>query len=248
MTEINTREMMIIAAARALAHERTCFVGIGIPSIAANMARRFFNPNLLLIYESGCIGSKPKRLPLSIGDNELSDTAMAVVPVPEIFNYWLQGGKVDVGFLGAAQIDRYGNLNTTVIGDYAKPTIRLPGAGGAPEIAASAKEVFVVLNQSQRSFVEQLSFVSSVGHLADGKTRSQLGLRGAGPTKVITDLGILEPNGVELELTSIHPGVNLEQMRGETGWELKVSSRLVVTDPPTHDELKALRRLKEGLW
>ncbi|MEX6428781.1 MAG: CoA-transferase subunit beta [Ferrimicrobium sp.] len=245
MPEFSAREMMIIAAARALRDEHNCFVGIGVPSVAANLARRLYNPSLMLIYESGCIGAKPTRLPLSIGDSELSDTSMTVVSVPEIFNYWLQGGKVDVGFLGAAQIDRYGNLNSTVIGDYDHPTVRLPGAGGAPDIAAFAKEVFVVLDQSVRSFVPELGFVTSVGHFAHGRTRHEWGLPGGGPTQVITNLGILVPNEGELELRWIHPSVELKDVRQHTGWDLKISPDLACTSEPEEWELKELRRLEE---
>jgi glutaconate CoA-transferase, subunit B len=189
-----TDEMMTVAAARQLRNGTVCFVGIGLPSEAADLARRLHAPECVLIYESGCIGAKPSVLPLSIGDGELADTADDVVSVPEIFNYWLQGGRIDVGFLGAAQIDRFGNLNTTTIGPYGQPTVRLPGTGGAPEIASSAKEVIVVLRHSRRTFIEHLDFVSSAGYLWGKGAREQLGLLGAGPTVVITDLGVLTPD------------------------------------------------------
>src|SRR5438445_3176440 len=176
-------EMMTVAAARELRDGTVCFVGIGLPSTAANLARARHAPGCVLVYESGTIGAKPTALPLSIGDGELADTADAVVSVPEVFNYWLQPGRIDVGFLGAAQLDKFGNINTTVIGsDYHDPKVRLPGAGGAPEIAASCREVFVVLRQSKRSFVEQVDFVTSFGHGRGKGDREQLGLRGAGPT------------------------------------------------------------------
>ena len=187
-------EMMTVTAARSMRNGMTCFVGIGLPSEAANLARRTHAPELVLIYESGAIGAKPDHVPLSIGDGVLAETADAVVSVPEIFNYWLQPGRIDVGFLGAAQLDRYGNINTTMIGgDYARPAVRLPGSGGAPEIAAACREVVVVLRQSRRTFAERLDFVTSVGFGAGADSRQQLGLIGAGPTLVITDLGVLHP-------------------------------------------------------
>lgn len=239
-------EMMSIAAARALTGDRRCFVGIGLPSTAANVARRTHAPNLVLIYESGTLGSKPDRLPASIGDGILAETADAVISVPEVFNYWLQPGRIDVGFLGAAQLDRFGNINTTVIGDdYANPKVRLPGAGGAPEIAGSCGEVFVVVRQNRRTFVEQVDFVTSVGHGRAPGDRERLGLRGAGPTLVITDLGVLRPDPQtrELTLTKVHPGVTVEQAREATGWDLRVAPDLVTTEPPTERELAVLREL-----
>ena len=249
MQSVRTSELMTVAAARALTDGQVCFVGIGAPSTAANLARATHAPHLVLIYESGCIGSKPSRLPLSIGDGELAETADTVVSVPEIFNYWLQGGRIDVGFLGAAQIDRMGNMNSTVIGPYNRPTVRLPGAGGAPEIAASCREVFIMCRQSPRTFVERLDFRTSVG-FGDGQgDRQKLGLPGAGPTLVITDLGLMRPDPVtaELTLTQLHPGVTVEQVRGATGWELKVAPQLTITNPPAPDELTLLRRLKATL-
>jgi glutaconate CoA-transferase subunit B len=240
-------EMMSVAAARALRGVTSCFVGIGLPSTAANLARRTHAPDLVLVYEAGAVGAKPPRLPLSIGDGILAETADAVVTVPEIFNYWVQPGRIDVGFLGAAQLDRFGNINTTVIGDdYAQPKVRLPGAGGAPEIAASCGEVIVIVRQSRRSFVDRVDFVTSVGHGRGPGERERLGLRGRGPTKVITDLGILEPapETCELRLTHVHPGVEVEQVRDATGWELDVAPDLATTDPPTAEELEALRALQ----
>ena len=204
-------EMMTVSAARALRGGMTCFVGIGLPSAAANLARATHAPDLVLIYESGTIGAKPAELPLSIGDGVLAQTADTVVSVPEIFNYWLQPGRIDVGFLGAAQIDKFGNINTTVIGgDYRNPKVRLPGAGGEPEIAASCREVIVVARQSHRAFVEQVDFVTSVGYGSGPGDRERLGLTGAGPKKIITDLGVLEPDPVTLEftLTGFYPGVS----------------------------------------
>jgi glutaconate CoA-transferase, subunit B len=244
-----TDEMMTVAAARALREGSACFVGIGLPSTAANLARRTHAPGLVLIYESGAIGAKPTKLPLSIGDGELAATADAVVTVPEIFNYWLQPGRIDVGFLGAAQIDRFANINTTVIGDdYDHPKVRLPGAGGAPEIAASCGEVIVIVRQSPRAFVERVGFVTSVGHGRGPGDRERLGLTGRGPVLVITDLGILEPadDTRELVLTHIHPQVEVDRVREATGWDLRVADELEVTDPPTDDELAALRELTEA--
>ncbi len=241
-------EIMTIVASRALADAAVCFVGIGLPSAAANLARRTHAPGLVLIYESGTIGAKPEVLPLSIGDGELAATADVVVSVPEIFSCWLQAGRIDVGFLGAAQIDRYGNINTTVIGRYDAPTVRLPGAGGAPEIAAHAAEVFILLRHEPRKFVETLDFVTSVGHLDGGDARERLGLRGRGPTKVITDLGILapDPRTKELTLTTVHPGVGVDEVRAATGWPLRVADSLDETPPPTDAELATLRALNEG--
>lgn len=238
-------EMMTVAAARGLADGQVCFVGIGLPSTAANLARRLHAPSLVLIYESGPIGAKPDTLPLSIGDGLLATTADAVVSVPEIFNYWLQPGRVDVGFLGAAQLDRYGNINTTVIGDYANPKVRLPGAGGAPEIAASCRNVFIVVRQSPRTFVDRLDFVTSVGYGRGRGDRERLGLRGGGPARVITDLGVLEPDDdtCELVLTAVHPGVTVERARNATGWELRTVTDVATTEPPTHEELVVLRTL-----
>jgi glutaconate CoA-transferase subunit B len=242
-------EMMTVTAAQALRDARTCFVGIGLPSEAANLARATHTPGLVLIYESGTIGARPGRLPLSIGDGILAQTADAVVSVPEIFNYWLQLGRIDVGFLGAAQIDRFGNINTTVIGaDYTEPKVRLPGAGGAPEIAASCREVIVVVRQSARTFVDRVDFVTSVGFGSGPGDRERLGLTGRGPTRVITDLGVLEPDPAtcELRLTALHPGIALDDARAATGWALAVADDLQVTEPPTHDELAALRALTEA--
>ncbi|WP_166356385.1 CoA-transferase subunit beta [Phytoactinopolyspora limicola] len=241
-------EMMTIAAARALSGARACFVGIGLPSTAANLARALHSPGIVLIYESGTIGAKPPHPPLSIGDGVLAETADTVVSVPEIFNYWLQPGRIDVGFLGAAQIDRLANINTTVIGDsYAEPKVRLPGAGGAPEIAASCREVIVVLRHSRRAFVDRVDFVTSVGFGSGPGDRERLGLRGAGPKTVITDLGILEPdpNTAELTLTHLHPGVTVDDTRAATGWDLAVADDLRETHAPEPRELDALRLLDQ---
>jgi glutaconate CoA-transferase, subunit B len=239
-------EMMIVNAARLLHNGTVCFVGIGIPSTAANLARRTHAPECVLVYESGCIGSKPTRLPLSIGDGELADTADVVVGVPEIFAYWLQAGRIDVGFLGGAQLDRMGNINSTVIGDYENPSTRLPGAGGAPEIAASAGEVFVVMRQSKRAFVENCDFRTSIGHGDGPGTRVRLGMTGRGLTTVITDLGVLRPDPVtaELILTQLHPGATVEQAKAATGWDLQVAPSLTTTEPPSEHELTVLRALQ----
>jgi glutaconate CoA-transferase subunit B len=224
-------EMMAVAAARRLQDGTVCFVGIGLPSRAANLARATHAPGCVLIYESGTIGAKPAHLPLSIGDGELAETADAVVSVPEIFGYWLGGGRVDVGFLGAAQIDRFANLNSTVIGDYDHPKVRLPGAGGAPEIAAACRETYVMLKHTPRAFVERLDFRTT---------------QGTGVTCVVTDLGVLEPNARtgELVLGELHTDVTVEAAREATGWDLRVADDLRTGEPPTAEELEALRALK----
>jgi len=238
-------EMMTVMASRHLANGAVCFVGIGLPSEAANLARLTHAPDLVLIYESGTIGTRPLTLPLSIGDDELAITALSVVSVPEIFAYWLQAGRIDVGFLSAAQIDRFANLNSTVIGPYAHPRVRLPGAGGAPEIAAAARQVLVMLRHKKRMFVERVDFVTSVGFGRDGTGRPASW--GAGPASVITDLGILrpDPDTRELTLTAIHPGVEVDRVRNETGWDLRVAAGVEVTEPPTTEELVVLRELKQ---
>jgi len=237
---------MTIAAARLLKNGAVCFVGIGLPSTAANLARLTHAPDIVLIYESGPIGAKPHVLPLSIGDGNLAETADTVVSTPEIFRYWLQGGRVDVGFLGAAQIDRFANINTTVIGDYKKPSTRLPGAGGAPEIASCAREVILILKQSARAFVKKLDFVTSAGHLDGGDARKRLGLPGKGPVAVVTDICIMEPNEntKELTVTHLHPGVTREQVTTATGWEVQFAQILQETPVPTLAELETLRDLE----
>jgi glutaconate CoA-transferase subunit B len=223
--------MMAVAAARRLADGEVCFVGIGLPSTVANLARRTHAPGLVLVYESGTIGTKPRTIPLSIGDGELAETADAVVSVPEIFNYWLQPGRIDVGFLGAAELDRRGDINTTVIGPYDAPDVRLPGAGGAPEIAASCGRVLVVMRHSRRSFVERVGFRTSLGDRV---------------ATVITDVGVLErdPERGELVLAALHPGAAADEARAATGWDLTVAGELVETPPPTRDELDVLRHLE----
>jgi glutaconate CoA-transferase subunit B len=227
-----TDEMMIVEAARRIADGTVCFVGIGLPSLAVNLARRTHAPNAVLIYESGPIGAKPTVPPLSIGDGELAETADFTVSVPEMFAYWLQGGRIDVGFLGAAQIDSRGNLNSTVIGDYARPKVRLPGAGGAPEIATNVRDVFVLLRHSPQTLVGRLDFVSSSG---------------ANVRVVVTDLGILEPDSSgELTLTALQAGATIAEARESTGWPLAVADNVDHTDPPLEDELVALRALRSG--
>jgi glutaconate CoA-transferase subunit B len=220
-------EMMAVEASRLLANGNVCFVGIGLPSLAANLARRTHAPKCVLVYESGTIGAKPTKLPLSIGDGELAETADAVVSVPEMFAYWLQAGRIDVGFLGAAQIDSHGNLNSTVIGDYETPKVRLPGGGGAPEIATSVTNVYVMLRQTPRAFVEKLDFKTS---------------RGDRVRVVVTDLGILESRDGELTLVRVHPGVSVDEVRAATGWDLAVATDVAETEPPTGAELDALDR------
>ena len=238
-------EMMTVAAARTLRDGAVCFVGIGLPSAVANLARLIHAPNLVLIYESGTIGSRPDVLPLSIGDGDLAVTATAVVPLPEIFAYWLQAGRIDVGFLGAAQIDRFGNLNSTVIGPYQHPGTRLPGAGGAQEISYHARETYVVLKQSPRTFVSALDFRTSAGFMEGGGSRARSGAPGAGPTLVITDLGILRPHPEtrELEFRERYEGVTPEQAVAATGWPLRLAARVDSVPPPTPDELAVLREL-----
>lgn len=240
-------EMMTIAAARALEDRAVCFVGIGLPSTAANLACRLHAPNLVLVYESGTLGARPGYLPLSIGDGVLAETARSVIGVVETFNYWLQPGRIDVGFLAGAQIDRFGNINTTVIGDsYASPRVRLPGAGGAPEIAASCREVLVVMRQSLRTFVERVDFVTSVGFGTGRGDRERYGFSGRGPRAVITDVGVLEPDPEthEFVLKQLHPGVTVEDARAATGWELAVADTLGRTEEPTALELETLRALE----
>jgi glutaconate CoA-transferase subunit B len=229
VTTYSADEMMAVEAARRIDDGTVCFVGIGLPSLAANLARRTHAPDCVLVYESGTIGAKPEALPLSIGDGELAETADSVVSVPEMFGYWLQGGRIDVGFLGAAQIDRHGNLNSTVIGAYDSPSVRLPGGGGAPEIALSVGDVFVMLRHSTRAFVEELDFTTSLGD--DVRV-------------VVTDLGVLEPIDGELTLVAVHPEVDAEAAREATGWELTVAGDLRQTEPPTETELTALRSLR----
>jgi glutaconate CoA-transferase subunit B len=239
-------ELMTVEASRSVANDDVCFVGIGLPSAACNLARRTHAPDLTLIYESGTIGARPSVLPLSIGDGELCATALTTVSVPEFFRYWLQSGRISVGFLGAAQIDRFANLNTTVVGSYDAPSVRLPGAGGAPEMAAACRRIFVVMPQSRRAFVERLDFLTTLGH-GDGRGhRVRLGVNTDGPVKVITDLCVMEPEAEtgELAITSVHPGVTRDQVAAATGWAVRFADDLAETLPPEPHELEELRRLR----
>jgi glutaconate CoA-transferase, subunit B len=241
-----TTEIMTVASARLLKNHQVCFVGIGLPSAAANLARLTHAPDVVLIYESGPIGARPHVLPLSIGDGDLAETADTVVSTPEIFRYWLQGGRIDIGFLGAAQIDKFANLNTTVIGSYSNPKIRLPGAGGAPEIASSAHEIFIIIRHSMRTFVDKLDFLTSIGHGEGGSHRERLGLPGKGPTTVVTDLCIFRPDPTtrELFVADLQPGITREQVIAATGWPVRFAKDVATIPPPTEDELFVLRDLQ----
>jgi glutaconate CoA-transferase subunit B len=240
--EFTADEMMTVTAARQLTNGAVCFVGIGLPSAACNLARLTHAPDLVLIYESGTVGTRPSVLPLSIGDGELAETATSVIPLPEVFTHYLQRGRVDVGFLGAAQIDRYGNLNSTVIGNYRRPRVRLPGAGGAPEIATFAREVLIIMKQSARSFVERLDFRTSCGYLEGGGARQ---CPGRGPRALITDFGVLRPHPEtdELQLSAVYPGVTVDAVRDATGWPLQTAAHVEVLPPPEPADLVCLRDL-----
>jgi glutaconate CoA-transferase, subunit B len=244
--EYTANELLAVAAARALTNADVCFVGIGAPSLACNLARLTHAPGITLIYESGTIGAQPEVLPLSIGDPELCTTARCTVSVPELFQAWLQGGRITVGFLGGAQLDKYANINSSVIGTYHQPQIRLPGGGGAPEIAAHCRQTYVVMPQSRRSFVERVDFITSFGFGTGGDHRARLGLRTAGPTLVITDRCVLRPDPITRELTvsALHPGVTPDEVRANTGWEVRFSAELAHTAPPSADELAVLRDLQ----
>jgi glutaconate CoA-transferase subunit B len=239
-------EMMIVAAARELAGQRVCFVGVGLPNIAVNLAKRTVAPDMELVYEAGVFGARPARLPLSIGDPTIVSGATAATSMFELFAYYLQGGLIDVGFLGAAQIDRFGNINTTVIGQYDDPTTRLPGSGGACEIAINARQVFVIMRQSRRSFVESIDFRTSPGNLGGAENaariRHEQGWLGRGPSVVVTDLGIyhFDDDG-EMRLDSVHPGATVDEARDTIGWELRVATAVETTPPPTGDELRLIR-------
>ena len=237
---------MTVAAARCVTSDDVCFVGIGLPSAACNLARLTHAPGITLIYESGTIGARPTVLPLSIGDGELCTTALTTVSVPEFFRYWLPSGRITVGFLGAAQIDRFANLNTTVVGAYQSPKVRLPGAGGAPEMAARCQRTFIVMPQSRRAFVDRLDFLTSMGHGDGGDHRARLGMTPSGPAKVITDLCVIEPDPETRELTviSLHPGVTRDQVTAATGWPIQFAAGLSETSAPSHEELAILRQLR----
>jgi glutaconate CoA-transferase subunit B len=245
MSDATPTEMMTVVAARALKNSDVCFVGIGAPSAACNLARLTHAPDITLIYESGTIGTKPDVLPLSIGDGELCDTALTTVAVPEMFRYWLQGGRITVGFLGGAQIDRFANLNTTVVGPYDHPKVRLPGGGGAPEIAAHCGEVFITMAMGKRAFVDRLPFITSMGHGEGGDHRARLGLTTKGPTRIATDLCVMEPDPVtkEMVVVSLHPGVTREKVAAECGWPIRFASDVTETPAPTAEELTVLRDL-----
>jgi glutaconate CoA-transferase subunit B len=245
MNDWSRDEMMTIAAARQLWDGCVCFVGIGLPSAACNLARLTHAPDVVLVYESGTVGTRPEVLPLSIGDGELADTAACVIPLPEVFSYLLQAGRVDVGFLGAAQVDRHGNLNSTVIGPYGSPATRLPGAGGATEIAAHAKRTFVMLKATPRSLVSRLDFRTSAGFLDGHGARARTTMRGAGPQSVITDYGVLSPapGSDELQLTALYEGVTADEARAATGWPLAAAPVVETLPPPTPLELDTLRAL-----
>jgi glutaconate CoA-transferase subunit B len=236
-------EMLVVAGARALQGRRVCFVGIGLPNIAVALAQRTVAPGIELIYESGVYGARPARLPLSIGDPCLVTGATAAMSMVELFQYYLQGGLVDVGFLGAAQLDRFGNINTTVIGEYQRPKVRLPGSGGACEIAINAREVFILMRQSARSFVERIDFRTSPGNLGGAALRAAQGWQGRGPSVVVTDLGRygFDEHTGEMRLKAVHPGVGVEEVRAATGWELQVAGDLVTTPDPTPEELRLVR-------
>lgn len=239
-------ELMTVAAARCVASEDVCFVGIGLPSAACNLARLTHAPNITLIYESGTIGARPSVLPLSIGDGELCATALTTVSVPEFFRYWLPSGRITVGFLGAAQIDRFANINTTVVGDYHSPKVRLPGAGGAPEMAARCQRIFIVMPQSKRAFVDRLDFLTSMGHGDGHNRRARMGMTPIGPAKVITDLCVMVPDAGthELTVTSLHPGVTAEQVVAATGWPVRFAQTVAETAAPGDEELRILRQLR----
>jgi glutaconate CoA-transferase, subunit B len=240
-------EMMTVAAARALKNQDVCFVGIGLPSAACNLARLTHAPEITLIYESGTIGTKPDVLPLSIGDGELCETSLTTVSVPEIFRYWLQGGRISIGFLSGAQVDCFGNINSTVIGPYEKPEVRLPGGGGAPEIALSCGEIFIVMPQRPRSFVPEVDFVTSLGYGRTGREREAFGIRTKGPTLLVTDLCVMRPDPVTHEFCvgSLHQGVTRDRVRENTGWPVKFAEHVMETTPPTQFELEVLRDLNE---
>jgi glutaconate CoA-transferase subunit B len=238
-------EMMTIAAARALSDDDICFVGIGLPSAACNLARLTHAPNLKLVYESGTLETRPTVLPLSIGDGELCETALTTVSVPEMFQYWLQGGRITVGFLGGAQVDRFGNLNSTVVGSYEKPKVRLPGSGGATEISTSCQRIFVVMRHGARAFVEKLDFLTSLGHGPTGRERRELGVKTEGPALIVTDLCTMrpEPGSNEFVVVTLHPGVSESQVRENTGWAVRFADVVETTPAPKPGELAALRDL-----
>ncbi len=240
-------EMMTVAAARALGNDDICFVGIGLPSAACNLARLTHAPRLKLVYESGTLETRPQVLPLSIGDGELCETALTTVSVPEMFQYWLQGGRISVGFLSGAQVDRFGNLNSTVIGPYASPKVRLPGSGGATEIATNCDRIFIVMRHGPRAFVTQLDFLTSLGHGPSGRERRALGVRTQGPVLIVTDLCTMrpDPETMEFQVVTLHPGVTAAQVSENTGWPIRFAPHMETTAAPSADELAVLRDLNQ---
>jgi glutaconate CoA-transferase, subunit B len=246
MADYTATEMMTVVAARALDNRDVCFVGIGAPSAACNLARLTHAPDIVLIYESGTIGTRPEVLPLSIGDGELCETALTTVSVPEMFQYWLQGGRITIGFLGGAQVDRFGNLNSTVIGDYARPSVRLPGGGGAPEIATCCHRTFIVMRHSRRAFVDRLAFLTTLGHGPTGRERRALGVTTEGPALLVSDLCTMRPHPdtKELQVVSLHPGVSRAQVVEQTGWPVAFADAVTETPAPTARELEVLRDLQ----
>jgi glutaconate CoA-transferase subunit B len=252
MSDYTASEMMIVSASRALRAARSVLVGVGLPNIACNLARRTHSPDLILIYESGVLGAQPARLPLSIGDPTIVSGASWAGPMADLFLYILQGGWIDAALLGTAQIDRFGNLNSTVIGDYHSPKVRLPGSGGACEIAINARETFIITRLGKRTFVEKLDFQTTPGHLAGGQSRAEAGIPGFGPAQVITDLALFgfDPATGEMEITSLHPGVELGQVEAAIAWPVKAHPGLAYTDPPSSEELRIIRQDldPEGLY
>jgi glutaconate CoA-transferase, subunit B len=242
--EYTATELMIVAAARALAGARVVFVGVGLPNVACNLAQRTVAPDLELVYEAGVYGARPARLPLSVGDPTLVTGALAAMSMAHLFQYYLQRGLIDVGFLGAAQIDRFGNLNSTVIGDYAQPKVRLPGSGGACEIALLARRILVIARLSKRTFVEKLDFLTTPGHMTGGASRAALNAPGGGPEAVITDKAIFrfDPESHEMMLASLHPGHTVAEIQAQVGWPIRIASDLVATPAPTPEEITILRQ------
>lgn len=236
-------EIMVVRAARELKNGEVVFVGIGLPNLACNLARRLQAPDLVLIYESGAVGAVPSRLPLSIGDPCLAQDSLSICSMVEVFNYYLQGGLIDVGFLGGAQVDRFGNINSTVIGDYEHPKVRLPGSGGACEIAIHAKKCIIILKQTKKSLPDKIDFITSAGFIDKHNGRKKYGMPGRGPALVITDLGVygFSTKTHEMVLTEMHPDVSVEKVKDNIGWDVKISRKLATTAPPTKEELRIIR-------
>jgi len=245
MVSFSSDEIMVTRAAKELRNKEVVFVGIGLPNLACNLARKLHAPDLTLIYESGAIGSLPDRLPLSIGDPCLVTGSISVCSMVEVFNYYLQGGLIDVGFLGGAQLDRYGNINSTVIGEYEKPRVRLPGSGGACEISIHAKKFIIILKQNKRTFSEKIDFITTPGFIDSKNKRESLRMPGRGPVLVITDFGVynFSDSSKEIYLSEIHPKISVDHIKNNTSWDLHVSESLITTEPPTEAELSILRSL-----